>query len=303
MPIQSISDFAPGDDGPEGDKVDGTKLPPYGPGGIYHEKQIGALCAIHCMNNLMQGPHFDEMQLAEVAQQLDAEERRLLGGSAVDSGGNVRADGFFNVQVIRAALQFRGFSMDLLKGEHAKEATANPAKQRGFICNKKEHWFALRRIGEEWFDLNSCLRTPKHFTDSQLASVVNEALTEGYSVFNVVGKFPPCDLETNSKKLLEAVQGCGHFRQTHVLYAGQGHTLSGGPPSSAAPGGGGGSSTGGASSAIDPELLAAAEADPDLAAAIAASLADAPAAAAAPAAPPAAESMDEIRRKRLARFG
>ena len=27
--------------------------------GTHHEKQIGALCAVHCLNNLLQGPHFD----------------------------------------------------------------------------------------------------------------------------------------------------------------------------------------------------------------------------------------------------
>jgi hypothetical protein len=39
-------------------------------GGIYHEKQIGSLCAVHAMNNLMQGPAFNEIMLAEVALQV-----------------------------------------------------------------------------------------------------------------------------------------------------------------------------------------------------------------------------------------
>lgn len=282
MPIVSVSDFHADEHG-GGERVSGEELPPYGPGGIYHEKQIGALCAVHCVNNLMQGPVFDEVSLAEIAQQLDARERLLLGGAAID-GGNVRADGFFNVQVIRAALQSVGVEMDRLNGPAAKAALAEPSKQRGFICNKKEHWFAMRRIGQEWFDLNSCLKTPQHFTDAQLAIKVNEAMAENYTVFVVRGQIPPCDLEKDSKKLLEAVQGCGHARQTHCLFAGEGHSLSGGS---------------GTGPVADPELLAAAENDPELAAALAASLADV-----APAAPkPAAESMDEMRRKRLARFG
>merc|ERR1712072_1525505 len=109
--------------------------------------------------------------------------------------------------------------MERLSGENAKAAAADPARQRGFICNKKEHWFALRRIGQEWFDLNSCLRTPKHFIDSQLAAAVNEAMTEGYAVFVVQGEFPKSEIELDPRKLLEAVQGCGHHRQTHCLYA------------------------------------------------------------------------------------
>lgn len=285
MPIVSVADFRSDENGFGGGKADGEELPPFGPGDIYHEKQVGALCAVHCLNNLMQGPAFNEVALAEVAQQLDAEERRLLGGAGLASadGGNVRADGFFNVQVIRAGLQRAGFEMELIK---TASALTEPAKQRGFICNRKEHWFSFRRIGQEWFDLNSCLRTPKHFTDPELVSFVSEALTEGYAVFNVKGTYPPCELESNSKKLLEAVQGCGHARQTHTLFSGQGQTLSG--------------KSSGSAPAVDPELLAMAEHDPELAAALAASLQEAQAAS-----PPApvAESMADIRAKRLARFG
>lgn len=293
MPIATVADFRKdgdwdggggggggfGDDG----RADGEKLPAYGPGGIYHEKQIGNLCAVHCLNNLMQGPVFNEVQLAEVAQQLDAAERRLLGGAALGAkdGSNVRDDGFFNVEVIRAVLMNAGFQMELIRSQASlPEATKN----KGYVFNRKEHWFSYRRIGQEWFDLNSCLRTPKHFTDAELASNVSEALKEGYAVFAVKGSYPVADLERDSKKLLEAVRGCGRTQQSHCLYAGQGHTLSSGS-SSATP-------------QIDPDLLAAAEADPELAAAIAASLQDVAAKA-----PPAAESMDEIRRKRLARFG
>lgn len=276
---QDDGDGGGGGFGPD-DRPDGEKMSQFGPGGIYHEKQIGNLCAVHCLNNLMQARVFDEVKLGEVAQQLNLQEQRLLGGASLGDGGNVRLDGFFNVEVIRSALMKSGFEMQTIRGQNLPE----PSKQKGFICNRKEHWFALRRIGQEWFDVNSCLLTPKHFTDAELASNINEALTAGYAVYAVKGTYPISDLERDSKKLLEAVQGCGRVRQTHCLYAGQGHTLSGAGSSNV--------------SAIDPELLTAAEADPDLAAAIAASLQDAT-----PRAAPAAESMDEIRRKRLARFG
>eukprot|EP00747_Dinoflagellata_sp_TGD_P022728 gnl/TRDRNA2_/TRDRNA2_129302_c0_seq1.p1 gnl/TRDRNA2_/TRDRNA2_129302_c0~~gnl/TRDRNA2_/TRDRNA2_129302_c0_seq1.p1 ORF type:complete len:288 (-),score=87.39 gnl/TRDRNA2_/TRDRNA2_129302_c0_seq1:51-914(-) len=287
MPIVTLPDWK--DDGGGfdggGEKVDGEKLSPFGPGGIYHEKQVGALCAVHCLNNLMQGPMFDEVTMAEVARDLDAQERRLLGGAALAGGGNVREDGFFNLPVISAVLQRAGFEMERMAGAAAQAAIKEPAKQRGFICNKKEHWFAFRRIGQEWFDLNSCLKTPRHFTDAELAQHVNEALNEGYTVFNVRGEYQRTELDANSKKLLEAVQGCGHFRQTHCLFSGEGQTLGGGSGSAAAP-------------QVDPDLLAAAESDPELAAAIQASLAEQ-----AKPAPSAEESKEEMRRKRLARFG
>ena len=39
--------------------------------GIYHEKQIGSLCAVHCLNNLVQDSYFDEVELAEIVQSMD----------------------------------------------------------------------------------------------------------------------------------------------------------------------------------------------------------------------------------------
>lgn len=249
MPIASLSDFKPLADS-NGEKVDGTKMSKFGPGGIYHEKQIGALCAVHAMNNLMQGPLFDEWQLREAAAELDREEKRLLGGSDVDLTGNARGDGFFNVQVIRLLLQKMGYSMTAIKGEAGK-SIGDTAKENGYICNKAEHWFALRRIGNEWFDLNSCIPTPAHYTNADIHHHINEAKREGYEVFAVQGDFPRTALEDDSKALLEAVQGCGRAGQGYSLFAGRGQTLSG------APAGGAGSSGASAAPASAADMRAA----------------------------------------------
>merc|ERR1719502_143505 len=119
-----MSDFTPMSDGEAG--VNGAELPTFGPGGIYHEKQVGALCAVHAMNNLLQGPIFEEWDLREEAQKLDREERRLMGGETMDHG-NARMDGFFNVQVIKVLLERMGYSMNLIKGEAGKTALKDTA--------------------------------------------------------------------------------------------------------------------------------------------------------------------------------
>lgn len=36
------------------------------------------LCGVHCLNNLLQGPYFSEITLAEIAQELDDIECALL---------------------------------------------------------------------------------------------------------------------------------------------------------------------------------------------------------------------------------
>ncbi len=37
-------------------------------------------CGMHCLNTLLQGPFFDEVELSQIALQIDAEESKLLGG-------------------------------------------------------------------------------------------------------------------------------------------------------------------------------------------------------------------------------
>ena len=46
---------------------------------IYHEKQAAALCGVHCLNALLQGPIFTAADLAAIAAELDAQVRTVAG--------------------------------------------------------------------------------------------------------------------------------------------------------------------------------------------------------------------------------
>eukprot|EP00802_Teleaulax_amphioxeia_P010237 Tamp_10263.p1 GENE.Tamp_10263~~Tamp_10263.p1 ORF type:complete len:168 (+),score=41.00 Tamp_10263:126-629(+) len=144
MPIHSLSDLKREDEakgagagagaGAMAGPVDGEKLSKDFMG-MYHEKQIGGLCAVHCMNNLVQGPEFDEIELSEVAQDMDRREREALGSALSGESGNVRLDGFFSVQVISEALQKRGLSCipigstEAAGGKHPREFHASVCVQ------------------------------------------------------------------------------------------------------------------------------------------------------------------------------
>jgi hypothetical protein len=234
MPIASLSDFNR-DDAGGGDGASGQNLPPFGPGGIYHEKQVASMCAVHCVNNMLQGPLFEYSDFGQVAAQLDRAEAQLTGGSGLGDGSNSRMDGFFNVQVMQAVLTRSGYTMTPAQGEGGLDPKADTAKETAFILNKREHWFSLRRIGREWFDLNSCIKTPQHYTDGDVRFHVSDAVKQGYSVFVVRGTFPRCALEEDSKKLVEAVQGCGRPGQGYSLFAGGGQTIGGSAAAKAVP--------------------------------------------------------------------
>jgi len=57
---------------------------------------------------------------------------------------------------------------------HTHACATSP--QVGFICNRSEHWFALRRIGPYWFDVNSTSKQPKFVSDTYLSMVLAQVI-------------------------------------------------------------------------------------------------------------------------------
>mmetsp|Transcript_107123 Transcript_107123/g.190330 ORF Transcript_107123/g.190330 Transcript_107123/m.190330 type:complete len:327 (+) Transcript_107123:66-1046(+) len=217
--------------GMENAGADGRKDSSVGPGGIYHEKQIPNLCGLHAVNNLLQQKAFDRNEFDRCAQQLDQQERAM--GMTFGMGeGNYRPDGFYNVTVLQRTLQSRGFQMDRVMSTDWKKDAIKHGQELGFIFNKDEHWFAYRRIHDEWFLLNSTQHRPVHFYSRELGSAVNFAVQDGYGVYSVRGNYPPCSLENNEAKLTEAVKGSGGSGPVIIKFGGGGHTLGGGAPAS-----------------------------------------------------------------------
>lgn len=176
---------------------------------VYHERQLGALCGVHCVNNLLQGPRFGPGDLAEIGVRLDRKERRLLAGSgAVNcrsaspaaerstaatpgtllpppeppgaSGGNFDGEpdgGNFSVQVLHVALARAG--LQLLPSNHPEgrelleEHYAHGASPiAAFVVQRRNHWLALRSLGPCWWNLDSLLQQPKPLDDTSLASLL-----------------------------------------------------------------------------------------------------------------------------------
>lgn len=62
--------------------------------------------------------------------------------------------------------------------------------QKCYICNYNEHWFAIRKIGQQWFNLNSLLSGPELISDTYLSLFLTQLQKEGYSIFIVNGELP-----------------------------------------------------------------------------------------------------------------
>eukprot|EP00484_Ammonia_sp_Unknown_P006871 CAMPEP_0197074188 /NCGR_PEP_ID=MMETSP1384-20130603/210983_1 /TAXON_ID=29189 /ORGANISM="Ammonia sp." /LENGTH=467 /DNA_ID=CAMNT_0042513029 /DNA_START=86 /DNA_END=1489 /DNA_ORIENTATION=+ len=175
----------------------------YEPLRIYHEHQSSQLCARHCLNNLLQGPYFTEFDLSKIALDLDKEEQALLAQDGDENNGlvewlkhnqqsqNVSDDGNFSIQVLRRALDNLGLSIIHLGHKDVVEAQQHPEKETGFICNLQAHWFAVRRIGGQWYNLNSLSGLPETkakpttISNFYLSAFLSTLQNDGYSIFVV----------------------------------------------------------------------------------------------------------------------
>ncbi len=47
---------------------------------VYWERQESGImtCGLHCLNTLLQGPYFDEVELSQIALQIDDTEKKLF---------------------------------------------------------------------------------------------------------------------------------------------------------------------------------------------------------------------------------
>uniref|UniRef100_M3Y8B4 ubiquitinyl hydrolase 1 n=1 Tax=Mustela putorius furo TaxID=9669 RepID=M3Y8B4_MUSPF len=168
--------------------------------------QEGSLCAQHCLNNLLQGEYFSPVELSSIAHQLDEEERMRMAEGGVTSedyrtflqqpSGNMDDSGFFSIQqVISNALKVWGLELILFNSPEYQRLRIDPINERSFICNYKEHWFTVRKLGKQWFNLNSLLTGPELISDTYLALFLAQLQQEGYSIFVVKGDLPDCEAD------------------------------------------------------------------------------------------------------------
>ncbi|KAM5129961.1 ataxin-3 [Mantella aurantiaca] len=179
---------------------------------IFHEKQEGSLCAQHCLNNLLQGEYFSPVELSSIAMQLDEQERMRMAEGGMQSAeyrtfmqqpsGNMDDSGFFSIQVISDALRVWGLELILFNSPEYQTLGIDPINERAFISNYKEHWFTVRKLGKQWFNLNSLLTGPELISDTYLALFLAQLQQEGYSIFVVKGDLPDCEAD----QLLQMIQ-------------------------------------------------------------------------------------------------
>lgn len=195
---------------------------------VYHEQQESALCGQHCLNNLLQGPHFTAVDLAEIANQLDEMERNLqkddLRAYYSFQSNNVDDSGNFSIQVLKSALQnycqsdLISWHQDPSQAIQAEMTEAAHENNKAFVVNRSNHWFTIRKIGNHWWNLNSTNDFPQLISPFYLSAFLTQLRAEGYSVFLVTGPVPDRGDPELSKSYLPNAQSIGRwYDETELL--------------------------------------------------------------------------------------
>jgi len=115
--------------------------------------------------------------------------------------------GNYSIQVLWEAVRKTGLALDNFQSEQMAAARKTPVEQTGYVCNKKNHWFALRRLNGRWYNLDSLSkRGPTLITDLYLSSHLKSLSDDEYTVCVVSGKYPLREQSDSSK-----VAGRGNY--------------------------------------------------------------------------------------------
>ncbi|KAI9085408.1 hypothetical protein K1719_032664 [Acacia pycnantha] len=166
-------------------------------GMLYHEVQESKLCAVHCVNTVLQGPFFSEFDLAALASDLDHKERQVMVEGGASSGDflseeshNVSLVGDFSIQVLQKALEVWDLQVIPLDSPIAEPAQIDPEMENAFICHLQDHWFCIRKVNGEWYNFDSLYAAPQHLSKFYLSAYLDSLKGFGWSIFLVRGNFP-----------------------------------------------------------------------------------------------------------------
>uniref|UniRef100_A0A915M6T1 ubiquitinyl hydrolase 1 n=1 Tax=Meloidogyne javanica TaxID=6303 RepID=A0A915M6T1_MELJA len=153
---------------------------------VYHERQVGRMCAQHALNMLLQGNYFTADNLVAIAHELDARERAVLGDESHFQSQN------YDEVITEALRRQANLHLEALDSPAAFKIRQNPSMGQAYICHYEDHWFALRKIGTTWFVLNSLFKSPRIVSETFMELYITQLYTEGWSIYLVEGQLPSC---------------------------------------------------------------------------------------------------------------
>ena len=149
---------------------------------FYHETQSQRLCGQHTINNLLQQSAFNQRELNLIADHFFSNEVHLL--HQPDESWYCTPLGDYSIQVIESALNAHNITLQRLPNTSAFHPISI-----AYIIQNNDHWFTIRKAGDQWFNLNSQQSTPTLISNFNLTTFVN-TLAGNSIVFAVHGPIP-----------------------------------------------------------------------------------------------------------------
>eukprot|EP01105_Mastigella_eilhardi_P003954 TRINITY_DN15201_c0_g1_i1.p1 TRINITY_DN15201_c0_g1~~TRINITY_DN15201_c0_g1_i1.p1 ORF type:complete len:274 (+),score=93.20 TRINITY_DN15201_c0_g1_i1:107-823(+) len=174
--------------------------------GVFFERQRLQLCAVHAVNNLLQGAHFDKDSFDGISVQLfEAAQTREFFNPHRSSLGL----GFYDVNVIFQALASKGYEVQWFDSREGVEGLVGELARDDLLglivnvpslsclCRKTRHWIAMRQLPADggttrWFLLDSKQSGPRDVgaTAAQMVAYLADNLASDSEVL-IVYKSPP----------------------------------------------------------------------------------------------------------------
>ena len=160
---------------------------------VYHEEQVELQCALHAVNGVLQDSVFEAENFNDIASQLDKDEAEI--GEFSEISQNYAPGGNYSIQVITVALDL--CFLELIPFNHSSDPRAAAARRNtstagAYILNRDNHWYAFRRIGSNWYNLNSLLPGPKRMAvkGKHLRILTPQYIASLQGLFIVAGDLP-----------------------------------------------------------------------------------------------------------------
>lgn len=109
--------------------------------------------------------------------------------------------GDFNIEVLQLALQNKGFNIEMIYLQNPSVNTNTMAHDfSGIVINSGDHWFAIRKVHDMWWNLNSLNKEsemgpgPEMIGEIGLHAFLLTFANIGHTVLLLKGKLPDPDL-------------------------------------------------------------------------------------------------------------
>jgi len=172
---------------------------------VYKEDQYSAMCGMHAINSLLQSHGESEKECEAVARDLES---RFMSQTGMKEVGDQFRDehGNYNIAVIQEALKKRNIQLTPLEHPSMELFRRNPTTADGFLLNRAEHWFAIRRVHGKFWTLDSCQPLPEFCGDTYLEAKIATMRASGYTIYVCQGVLPNPKPSQHSKNQLYDVE-------------------------------------------------------------------------------------------------